>query len=191
MAAHTGVGRDALLAAAYQQIARLGYSGATTAKICAAAGVGSGTFFHFFPAKVDVVAALLEQAVADADERRASLVETAAAEPRAALRRWAEQIAADAADPDFAGFVTAVGTVGHDPAVADPIARADAIGRSAVTAVVDAGRRRGDWPAASDDADTSISMLGDGFLAHAAQNPAFSPLGHADALLAACERLLR
>jgi AcrR family transcriptional regulator len=48
--------------------AERGYTGATTAQICRAAGVGSGTLFHYFGDKRSIMLAIFadDQAVNDA-----------------------------------------------------------------------------------------------------------------------------
>lgn len=56
-----GVNRAAILAAGYESIATRGYQDATTAAICHLAGVSSGTFFHYFPTKQDLLLALLDE----------------------------------------------------------------------------------------------------------------------------------
>jgi TetR/AcrR family transcriptional regulator, transcriptional repressor of aconitase len=56
-----GANRSALLSAGYEAIATLGYRGATTNEICRRAGVSSGTFFHYFPTKEDLLLALLTE----------------------------------------------------------------------------------------------------------------------------------
>jgi AcrR family transcriptional regulator len=60
---------EALLDATIEAIAELGYHGATTAEICARAGVTHGALFHHFETRIDLVLAALgrmtEQRVAN------------------------------------------------------------------------------------------------------------------------------
>src|SRR5690625_7667153 len=49
-------------------VARHGYAGATTAAICREAGIGSGTFFHYFPTKESLVVAILAEGTAETQE---------------------------------------------------------------------------------------------------------------------------
>jgi AcrR family transcriptional regulator len=60
---------EALLDATVEAIAELGYHGATTAEICARAGVTHGALFHHFETRIDLVLAALgrmtEQRVAN------------------------------------------------------------------------------------------------------------------------------
>lgn len=52
--------RTLLLAAAYRRFASHGYERTSTAVICEAAGVSSGTLFHYFPTKLDILVSLLD-----------------------------------------------------------------------------------------------------------------------------------
>jgi TetR/AcrR family transcriptional repressor of nem operon len=52
--------RENLLAAARDLICSRSYGAVSVDDICAAAGVGKGSFYHFFPSKAELVAAALE-----------------------------------------------------------------------------------------------------------------------------------
>jgi AcrR family transcriptional regulator len=60
--------RERLLAAAAKLFAKNGWDGATTRDIAAAAGVASGTLFNYFESKEAVVAALMLEAFAKAED---------------------------------------------------------------------------------------------------------------------------
>jgi AcrR family transcriptional regulator len=66
---------EALLDATIEAIAELGYHGATTAEICARAGVTHGALFHHFDTRIDLVLAALARMT---EQRIASYVEFAA-----------------------------------------------------------------------------------------------------------------
>src|SRR5262245_4162736 len=66
---------EALLDATIEAIAELGYHGATTAEICARAGVTHGALFHHFDTRVDLVLAALARLT---ERRIANYVEFAA-----------------------------------------------------------------------------------------------------------------
>lgn len=51
--------RAEIVGAASTLFARAGYDRTSTAAICRAAGISSGTFFHYFPTKLDVLLAVL------------------------------------------------------------------------------------------------------------------------------------
>ncbi|MBE0009999.1 MULTISPECIES: TetR/AcrR family transcriptional regulator [unclassified Arthrobacter] len=65
--------RSAIVRAASKQFATLGYQRSTTAGICRAAGVSSGTFFHYFPSKLDALVAVLNSGFKDLQDRLAQL----------------------------------------------------------------------------------------------------------------------
>jgi AcrR family transcriptional regulator len=60
--------RERLLAAAARLFAKNGWDGATTRDIAAAAGVAAGTLFNYFQSKEAVVAALMAEAFAKAQD---------------------------------------------------------------------------------------------------------------------------
>jgi AcrR family transcriptional regulator len=66
---------EALLDATIEAIAELGYHGATTAEICARAGVTHGALFHHFETRIDLVLAALGRMT---EQRVANYVEFAA-----------------------------------------------------------------------------------------------------------------
>ncbi|MEW1957704.1 TetR/AcrR family transcriptional regulator [Kineococcus sp. NPDC059986] len=108
--------RQAILQAASRQFAAVGYDRASTASICRAAGVSSGTFFHHFPTKLDVLVGVLD-AGRDATARRLAALEESGSGLDAVLAHAADA-AAEAGDPDYPGLVLAVATVEQDPRVA-------------------------------------------------------------------------
>ena len=60
--------RLVIIDAALTCFAATGYAGTSTAAICREAGIGSGTFFHYFPTKQSLLLAIL----GSAPRRRAS-----------------------------------------------------------------------------------------------------------------------
>lgn len=52
--------RTLLLSAAYRRFAAEGFERTSTASICEAAGMSSGTLFHYFPTKLDILVSLLD-----------------------------------------------------------------------------------------------------------------------------------
>ncbi|MGH3492846.1 MAG: TetR family transcriptional regulator [Sciscionella sp.] len=55
--------RDAILAAATDQLADAGYAGCSMAAVAARAGVGTGSVYRHFPAKADLVAEVFHEVV--------------------------------------------------------------------------------------------------------------------------------
>jgi AcrR family transcriptional regulator len=106
--------------AAFTCFARDGYTGATTAAICQTAGIGSGTFFHYFDNKVSVLLAVLELGTQQTQEWFA--VQEGRDDPREVVLDWVRHSAAAATDPRLPGFVRAVGAVATEPDVAAALA---------------------------------------------------------------------
>ncbi|GAB3569529.1 hypothetical protein GCM10027445_21520 [Amycolatopsis endophytica] len=105
-----------IIDAALTAFARHGYAGATTAEICRIAGIGSGTFFHHFPTKDSVVAAILEQGTRETREFFGG--RAPGTPPRQVLFDFVGHAAADLADPRAAGFITVVGGLTARPEIA-------------------------------------------------------------------------
>ncbi|WP_424465848.1 TetR/AcrR family transcriptional regulator [Pseudoclavibacter helvolus] len=174
MAARTGAGRTAIIKAGYQLIAELGYPGATTALICARAGVSSGTFFHYFPTKVDLLLGILD---ADADDShgRAERSADASSDADTALSAWLDALLEEASDPHFAGFVAALGTAPSDPRLDVQLARAASGQRDALTAIVSAGQQQGIWRTDLEAGRLAlwVGVIADGVLARRVEDSSF------------------
>lgn len=109
--------RADILVAAAEEFASKGVDGTSTAAICLRAGIGSGTLFHYFPTKLDIVHGLF----GDAFERMASVYEEAEAEddPEAGVKRILQYLFDDLANPLTPGLmVVALLQVGRDEAFA-------------------------------------------------------------------------
>ena len=101
----------------------LGYDGATTAKICRQAGIGSGTFFHYFPTKAALLLAILEYGTQETRDWFAAQV--GRADAAQVVRDWVRHLADDVTDPRLPGFVRAVGAVMTESDVAAALAADD------------------------------------------------------------------
>ncbi len=97
--------REAIRDAASLVFAERGYTGATTAQICRAAGVGSGTLFHYFPDKRSIMVAIFvdDQAVNDAFIATLDLEH-----PVSEISRLLDHLSRDATDPYAPGLVVAM-----------------------------------------------------------------------------------
>jgi AcrR family transcriptional regulator len=109
--------------AALTCFAEHGYEGATTAMICRAAAIGSGTFFHYFPTKVAVLLSILELGTEETRDWFAA--QEGRSDAREVILDWVRHSAAQAADPRVPAFVRAVGAVMSEPAVASALAEDD------------------------------------------------------------------
>jgi AcrR family transcriptional regulator len=108
--------RAVILDAAYRRIAEDGYDRTTTAAICREAGISSGTFFHYFPAKLDVLVGIL---VAGTESTRGQLAEIETTHRGLpALVEYVRVLEAEMADEHYGGFVHAVSGTSQLPAVA-------------------------------------------------------------------------
>lgn len=105
-----------IIDAALTVFAERGYDGTTTAAICRQAGIGSGTFFHYFPTKLDVLLAILTLGIEEVREGAAVYADRT--DPLGVLLDTIRQGADDAAEPRMPGFVRAVGGIMTQPDVA-------------------------------------------------------------------------
>ena len=97
--------RAAIQAAAAGVFAERGYTGATTAQICRAAGVGSGTLFHYFGDKRSIMMSIFADDFTVNDELIAGLD---GAQPVAEVWRLLDHLCRDVADPVVPGLVVAM-----------------------------------------------------------------------------------
>lgn len=108
--------RSAIVRVAAGQFAEHGYRGATTAAICQAAGISSGTFFHYFPTKLELLVAVLSS---DVDDLSADLERIEAeASGLAAILAYAAALEGDIADSSYSTFVNGLLGVAAEPSVA-------------------------------------------------------------------------
>ena len=97
--------RLAIQEAAAGVFAERGYTGATTAEICRAAGVGSGTLFHYFGDKRSIMVSLFADDQVVNDEVIACLDEDHALPE---IWRLLDHLCRDVADPVAPGLVVAM-----------------------------------------------------------------------------------
>lgn len=182
--------RLVIIDAALTVFAERGYDGATTAAICRRAGIGSGTFFHYFPTKLDLLLAILTLGIQEV--RDAAAVYAGRTDPLGVLLDIVRQGADDAADPRMPGFVRAVGGIMHQPDVA---AKLDEDARTQrdlllpwVAKAQQAGEIRTDL---TPDRITSwLYLLTDGFLGRIADEENFTAEGERATLVDTARRFL-
>lgn len=141
--------RLAIIDAALTCFARDGYAGATTAAICREAGIGSGTFFHYFPTKRAAMEAILDL---DHGEQTDWFARQAGRhDPVSVIDEYVEHTGAVLQEPRLAGFVVAVAAVMTEPEIRTALARTDRYVRTALaewlTLAQDQGLIRADLPA--------------------------------------------
>ncbi|NHC12331.1 TetR/AcrR family transcriptional regulator [Motilibacter deserti] len=124
-----------ILAAAGRCFSRKGFDATTTADVCAEAGVGSGTLFHYFTNKRALLHALFELDEAEQAERAERAL--AEADPLAALWRLVDGLVADVRERDYLGLVgVVIQQASRDAEFAALVARTEAATRSALTELV-------------------------------------------------------
>ncbi len=166
-----------------------GYDGATTAAICRRAGIGSGTFFHYFPSKAEVLLAILELGTQETREWFAA--QDGRDDARQVILDRVRQTADEATDPRLPGFVRALGAVTRPDVHAALVADEDAQ-RDGLLPWIRRAQRAGDMR--TDLSSTTLTswvlLLLDGFLGRLATEDSFTAEGQRGTLLDTVERLL-
>lgn len=112
-----------IIGAAMECFARSGFAGTTTSAICRHAGIGSGTFFHYFPTKLDVLLAILELGTAETGEWFDALADDR--DGREVALDWLDWQCRESSAPELAGFVMAVVGIMTESRVAEALAADD------------------------------------------------------------------
>ncbi|NMD57480.1 MULTISPECIES: TetR/AcrR family transcriptional regulator [Tsukamurella] len=150
--------RAAILAAAAAEFSSAGFERARAADIAARAGVSSGTVFYYFTDKAGLFRALFDADV----ERNTELRRRALAEPdpRAAVALVVDALAESAVDPVAPGIAAElIRRVPADPALAEIVATADGLVRSALAEIIDRGQSDGDFDPALDPAHAAAFLV--------------------------------
>ena len=163
--------RAAIVTAAYRCMAQHGYERTTTALICKNAGVSSGTFFHYFPTKAAVLAAVLDDALQHTREVFERIRDTASRDAVAALDQWREHVLDEASDENLAGFVAVLGAVPDNAEVAAALRAETTLIHEVLTELVAAGQEQGTMRAdrAPDRIALWLGIVAQGLLEHAAE----------------------
>ncbi|MCE1180329.1 MAG: TetR/AcrR family transcriptional regulator [Micrococcales bacterium] len=182
--------RTAIIDAGLTCMSRDGYDRSTTAAVCREAGIGSGTFFHYFPTKLSLLLAILELGTREQEEWfEAQRDRTDAAD---VVRDYVAWTASEYADPRAAGFVRAVAAVTGEPEVQAALDRDTSVARAGLrhwlTRAGESGEIRTDVGQAQ-LADWLLVIL-DGFLGRVAADENFSAEGESGMLTETVQRLL-
>lgn len=118
-----------------------GYRGTSTALICRTAGISSGTFFHYFPTKLDALVAVLDAGcealgahLAEIDGRTSGLE---------AITAYADALASEIEDRSYAGFVAGIAEVESEPRVAEALRAEAGLVSEFLARQVEAGQHAG------------------------------------------------
>jgi AcrR family transcriptional regulator len=142
--------RAQILKGAAIAFAQKGYDNTTVKDVYTAAGVGSGTLFHYFADKRAIFHAVLE---ADRDTLLADLAAIDIADARAGLWAVIERMTADLRDPVVGSMMLAIlGQLTVDPRVAEILVDGDAGSRALLADLIKRLQATGDadpdWDAA-------------------------------------------
>lgn len=163
--------------------ARLGYHRATTAAICREAGIGSGTFFHYFPTKESLAVAILREGVA---ETTAFFVaQRGRRDAAGVLFDYVRHALDDLSDPRAAGFITAISGLGAHDEIAAVLRDEERVVRENLTSWVGQAQRDG---RIRDDLSAEritewILLLGEGFASRVAASAGFAVAAERPVLL--------
>lgn len=127
--------RTTILHAAATEIAAHGVDGTSTAAICRRAGIGSGTLFHYFPTKRDIVHALFADDLPALTELHRQALAT---DPDTGLALLLDHLLGELADPLAPGLAAAaIFQANRDADFAAILAANDAALRTALTGVLE------------------------------------------------------
>ncbi|GAB2500010.1 TetR/AcrR family transcriptional regulator [Promicromonospora xylanilytica] len=182
--------RLVIIDAALTVFAERGYDGATTAEICRRAGIGSGTFFHYFPTKLDLLLAIL--ALGTAEAREAAGLYADRSDPLGVLLDIVAKGADDAAEPRMPGFVRAVAGVMRMPEVAAALEEDTRAQRDLLLAWVEKAQRAGEirTDLTPDRITSWLYLLTDGFLGRIAEEETFTAHAEKATLVDTARRFL-
>lgn len=163
-----------IIDAALTTFAQHGYHGASTAKICDQAGISSGTFFHYFPTKLDVLLAILKLGIDETRKFGAALEN--ATDPLAAINCFISRTVSEAGDWRLPGFAQCVAGVMTIPEIADAVAEDEQLQRDLlihwVARGISAGQFRSDLTA--ERITSWLLLFTNGFIDRVAMDSSFN-----------------
>jgi AcrR family transcriptional regulator len=164
--------RTHIIESAVVLFASKGFAETTTADICQAAGISTGSLFHYFPSKQAVFYGIWELDQTEWDELLAAA--DADPDPWAALEAIVDKLAADAAEPIMAGLLVEVIAQAHrDPEFAAGLAENDRRQISGIARLIRRLREDGlaDPGLPDDEAARWVLTLTDSFLGRGYPEP--------------------
>lgn len=185
--------RRQIMHAAAGLFAAQGYQGTTTAQICAAAGISSGSLFHYFASKRELFAAILTD---DGEDTAGKALAAAreAADPLTGLLDFVDHLAAAAAVPVVPGLVIeAMLQARRDPQLSQLMGEDSDAEAAGVVELLTRAAKTGAITASLDVEDTAawiMALIGAMYL-QAATHESFDATRHLPALRHTVERYLR
>ena len=170
--------------------ARHGSAGSTTAAICHEAGIGSGTFFHYFKTKEALVLAILNEGAAEtteffgAQENRTDPVEV--------VLDWVRHALADLHDPRATGFISVVSGLTAQESVSTLLADQDRLTLTGLTHWLDVGKESGlvRTDLTAERLARWVMLIVDGFAGQVGATTSFDPAVEQPLLLETINTLL-
>lgn len=163
-----------IINAGLTRFAEDGYHGATTAAICQSAGIGSGTFFHYFPTKAALLVAIIEFGTHETHtwfERQSDRDDALGV-----IKDYVHHAVDEMADPRVGGFVRAVGSVMTQPEIAAALTADEVALRTGLTPWVTQAQQHAEIRSdqSAERLTAWIMLLLDGFLGRLASDPHFT-----------------
>lgn len=134
--------RSAIISAASSQFATHGYQRSTTAGICRAAGISSGTFFHYFPSKLDALVAVLKSGCNDIRAHLAQAEQDASG--LQAVMSYTGVLEAEVSEKSYPVFVAGLAGVDSEPKVAAALSTESGLVNDFLIRNIEAGQRLGE-----------------------------------------------
>lgn len=178
-----------ILEAAVACFATRGFEGTTVAEICRAAGISSGSLFHYFPSKASIFAAVFEEDTREITEFFERHEGTD--DPWSAVLAFLDRAAAEAASEYAPGLVAAVLGYQGDPEFNAVIEQNEKVQRAGLAKLVEAAQARGRIRTDLDPARLAgwVALLIDGFFGRILADGTFDPDAEAPMLRQVVERM--
>lgn len=177
--------RTRILSAAYRRFAVSGYERTTTAAICREAGISSGTFFHYFPTKLDALVMLLAAGDTSAAAHYERIEQAERGLP--AILDHVVELERELATEHALGFAAAVSGASHHPEVSAAQTAAVERLRAFIARQVGAGLVAGEI---RDDVPPGLLVSGVTWMLEGAARTPSTPPRDAGELLTAVRSLL-
>ncbi|WP_028927829.1 TetR/AcrR family transcriptional regulator [Pseudonocardia acaciae] len=184
--------RRAIVDAAAGCFAQKGFERTTTADICRAAGISSGSLFYYFPSKRAVFTAIFEEDARETADRLAASM--SAADPWVALLDLVAERADEVMHPGVVRLVLeAAAHAARDEEFAELIRRTDAALRDGLTVLVERAADAGliDPGVAPSAAAGWVAALVDALISRASLDPDLDPSAERAVLRTILVRFLR
>ena len=163
--------RQQILDAACDCVRRAGFHGASMAEIAHAAGLSVGQIYRYFENKEAIIAAIVAQDLAEMRARFAELTESGEPIAQTVIDRCAEALDKNFEPDRVALILEVMAEAARNPQVAAIVQDADAVERQLVLRVLDQARSLGCGAAELAARGEVLSMIFDGMLTRAVNNP--------------------